>query len=140
MDRVASQKLTDHAKKVIRKYVKCLVLPDDLEMLYTMLTCSEEALAEGDPTGLCMIFFDVKQTGEPITNPHLKVAPFRKEMYTAIVRDILKARWRESPTQSPGLNSGDMVVLLDGGLQWKFQGHGKALASRCERAQQGRHG
>ena len=70
--------------------------------------------ATGDASGVVIIHFDVKLSGESITAPRLRIAPFQERVYSQMVGCILEAR-NQSASSTPGLNVGDAVVLVDGG-------------------------
>ena len=71
------------------------------------------ATIKGDPTGLVVFHFDVKQSGEPLTRPELRTAPLRDANYHRLVRTVLNARAPAGATA--GLRSGEVAILLDGG-------------------------
>ena len=107
----------DHWEKVINKqiktYIDIIVEPKSAAELQNALTESRLANIKGDPTGLVLIHFDVKQSGEPQTRPELRVAPLREASYHRLVRAVLSSR---APAGAPaGLRSGEVAVLLDGG-------------------------
>ena len=67
----------------------------------------------GDPTGLVVYHYDVKQHGEPDHRPEVRIAPLRDSAYHRLVRAVLQAR---APAGATGhLQSGEVAILLDGG-------------------------
>ena len=62
--------------------------------------------------GLVLYHYDVKQSGEPLTRPELRVAPLR-DTYHRLVRSVLSAR---APAgQESFLRAGEVALLMDGG-------------------------
>ena len=110
MDKTNWTKVID---KLIRTYVQ--IVPDQKTAaeLETMLRDSALATIKGDPTGLVLYHFDVKQFGEPLTRPELRIAPLRDAPYHRLVRTMLNAR---APQGQPAhLRNGEVAVILDGG-------------------------
>ena len=100
-------------KKQIHTYVDIIVEKKTAAELENALRDSTLASIRGDPTGLVLFHFDVKQSGEPLTRPELRIAPLRDAHYHRMVRTVLNAR---APAGSnPGLRSGEVAILLDGG-------------------------
>ena len=56
---------------------------------------------------------DVKQMGEPVTAPHSRVMPCKKERIMKLVGAFLRARRGDSANKL--MKEGDVVILLDGG-------------------------
>ena len=107
----------DHWEKVIKKqihtYVDIIVEKKSAAELENAIRDSTLATIKGDPTGLVLFYFDVKQSGEPLTRPELRIAPLRDANYHRMVRTVLSAR---APAgAAPGLRSGEVAILLDGG-------------------------
>ena len=61
-----------------------------------------------------MAIFDVKQTGEPITRPHIRIAPLQAEKAAKLLGGFRQSR-AGLEVGSTAIINGDMVVLLDGG-------------------------
>ncbi|CAK0817571.1 unnamed protein product [Prorocentrum cordatum] len=110
MDKTSWNKFID---KLIRTYVQ--IVPDQKTAaeLETMLRDSALATIKGDPTGLVLYHFDVKQFGEPLTRPELRIAPLRDGPYHRLVRTMLNARAPQG--QLAHLRNGEVAVILDGG-------------------------
>ena len=75
----------DHWEKFIKKhvhtYVDIIVEKKSAAELENAIRDSTLATIKGDPTGLVLFYFDVKQSGEPVTRPELRVAPLaRREL------------------------------------------------------------
>ena len=108
-----------HATRIMRRYVRLVTIPTTKTALAAELSTSELGRIRGDPTGLVMIHYDVKLSGETITAPHLRVPPLRASMYDMLVQSTLAARGStidaESDSATAILCSGDLAVIFDGG-------------------------
>ena len=113
MEQVDQEYWEKAIKKHIRTYVDIIVEKKTAAELENALRDSTLAGIKGDPTGLVLFHFDVKQSGEPLTRPELRVAPLRDANYHRMVRTVLSARAPAGGT--PGLRSGEVAILLDGG-------------------------
>ena len=100
-------------KKLIHTYVDIIVEKKSAAELEVAIRESTLANIKGDPTGLVLFYFDVKQSGEALTRPELRVTPLRDGIYHRLVRTVLVARTMNGAT--PGLRSGEVAILLDGG-------------------------
>ena len=100
-------------EKQIRTYIQ--LIPD--QKTQSGLECKIKkcplASIRGDPTGLVLYHFDVKQCGEPCTRPELRIAPLRDAHYHRLVRAALNAR--TAPGQAASLKAGEVAIVLDGG-------------------------
>ncbi|CAK0824600.1 unnamed protein product [Prorocentrum cordatum] len=107
----------EHWEKIIKKHVHThvdiIVEKKTAAGLENAIRDSTLAGIRGDPTGLVLFHFDVKQSGEPLPRPELRVAPLRDANYHRLVRTVLNARAPAGGT--PGLRSGEVAILLDGG-------------------------
>ena len=99
-------------EKQIRTYIQ--LIPDQKTQSGLECKIKECPLASirGDPTGLVLYHFDVKQCGEPCTRPELRIAPLRDAHYHRLVRAALNAR---TAGQAASLKAGEVAILLDGG-------------------------
>ena len=68
-------------------------------------------MATSDVTGVTLIIVDVKNLGEPITNPNVRVCPLQEKKYQQMAAAVLEARKPEPGTSHPG----ELVLVLDGG-------------------------
>ena len=69
----------------------------------------------GDQTGMAMYHFDLKKFGEPTTRPDLRIAPFRENLYTRLVKSVLTARQEAMGSPHPNLQAGELAIIFDGG-------------------------
>ena len=103
-----------YIEKLIRTYVQ--LIPDQktqpqLENL--IRDCPLSASIRGDPTGLILYHYDVKQSGEPQTRADLRISPVREAIYHRLVRAVLNAR---APAgQAAHLRTGEVAIIVDGG-------------------------
>jgi hypothetical protein len=86
------------------------------------------AQTAGDASGLVIVHYDVKLSGEAVTSPRLRIAPFQEAAYSKIVNSVLNGRQPGQPNESgaganPTLTVGDCCLLIDGGRS----GHAKGL-------------
>lgn len=101
------------AARLARQYTKVVVCPATLAALVPEVQSSCLGKANGDLTGLVIIHFDVKLSGEAITA--LAYPPFQDKFYEKLASTILEARWHGNSDQKPSLNVGEVALLLDGG-------------------------
>ncbi|CAK0905291.1 unnamed protein product, partial [Prorocentrum cordatum] len=104
-----------HAKKKVLDNVK-LVCDSGKSEAALQTTISQTAIGteEGAMTGHVLIHPGVTLTGEPVTAPHIRTAPYRKEQVSRLRTAVINAR-RKSISDSKRLNQGDVYVYLDGG-------------------------
>lgn len=103
------------AVRLVRQYTRIIVNPETSALLAQEIQASTLGKASGDMTGLLIFHYDVKLFGEPITAPHVRIAPFQDKVYEKLVGAVLQARWQGAPEKTPCLNVGEVVLLLDGG-------------------------
>ncbi|CAK0857299.1 unnamed protein product, partial [Prorocentrum cordatum] len=103
----------DIIKKHVQMYVDTIVEKESAAEMENAIRNSTLATIRGDPTGPAVSHVDAKQSGEPSTRPELRIAPLRDENYRGLVRTVLSARAPAGAT--PGIRSGEVVILLDGG-------------------------
>lgn len=101
--------------KLIKTYVNFVVIgknPTVAELENGIRACPL-ATIRGDPTGLVMIYYDVKGAGESETRPELRMPPLREPLYVKFVKAALAAR---APPGGPAhLRAGEVAIVLDGG-------------------------
>ena len=110
------------ALRMVTSHVKLIVEPAKGSELV-------EAVRDSTPGKLCgvskvdcvLVLYDPKQSGEAITQPHLRCAPLREDHLAKHLGSVLEARRSLQPTAET-LIEGDVVCLLDGGR------HGAALS------------
>ncbi|CAK0810639.1 unnamed protein product [Prorocentrum cordatum] len=111
------QKDQEYWEKIIKKHVHThvdiIVEKQTAAELENAIRGSTLAGIRGDPIGLVLFHFDVKQSGEPLIRPELRVAPLRDANYHRLARTVLNARAPAGGT--PCLRSGEVAILLDGG-------------------------
>ena len=76
--------------------------------------------AKANASGNVMLYMDVLMSGEPVTAPHIRVAPFRKDHANKLLGALISAR--REPGQDVKLPHGDILVYADGGKKgqhWK---------------------
>lgn len=95
---------------LVKQRVKLLVEPASDTAFATMLSDAEIGKLRGTAERRVMALYDPKKGGEPITAPHLRIAPFRKEHAQKAVRAFLQSR-----SGSMELHEGDMMVFFDAG-------------------------
>ena len=61
-----------------------------------------------------MTLYDVKQTGESITRPHIRIAPLREDKASKMVGGVVQAR-AKLQAGATSVIDGDMYVFFDGG-------------------------
>ncbi|CAK0867026.1 unnamed protein product [Prorocentrum cordatum] len=101
----------EHWEKIIKKHVHThvdIIVEKTAAELENAIRDSTLAGIRGDPTGLALFHFDVKQSGEPLTRLELRVAPLRDANYHRLVRTVLNARAPAGGT--PGLRSGEASI------------------------------
>ncbi len=96
------------AERVVKSMVRLIPEPRTPQAVKDMLRdCHLAALRGETGSSHVLIHYDVKLSGEPITAPHYRSAPLRKEALKTAVSGVLLARG--------GLLEGDMYVFNDAG-------------------------
>ena len=103
------------ATRLVRQYTRIVVTPSTEAGLVQEIEACELARTLRSQSGLFLLHYDVKLSGEPMTAPKLRVSPFQEKSYSKIVSSVLQARWQGPAGSKPALNAGDLVVLLDAG-------------------------
>ncbi|CAK0851057.1 unnamed protein product, partial [Prorocentrum cordatum] len=101
------------AHKTVSQQVKLVVhsQPDTMQQYVKECSISQ---TKGDLDGLVAYHFDSKLAGEAITNPQVRTCPLQEKPYCLLVQTVLAGR--APPTEKePGLNPGEIALLIDGG-------------------------
>ena len=103
------------AKRTVAAHVKLFTEPDSSSSVRDLLNKTTVAKVKGiDKEDCVMILFDVKQSGECITAPHLRVPPLRDEQLGKLITGVLESR-RTSDPDAEVLIDGDVLCMFDGG-------------------------
>ena len=103
------------AERLVRQYIRIVVAPTTDAGVAQEVKASELACSAGSMSGLTLLHYDVKLSGEPATAPKLRISPFQEKPYKQMVQGILEGRWRGEASTRAQLNAGDVVLLLDAG-------------------------
>ena len=104
----------DHrAEKLGKQYCKILPLPSEMSILKDSIRGHPFGCVAGDETGFVVMHYDVKQRGEPITNPNIRVCPFQEKQYSRKIGALLEARATDG--EPAKLNSCEVALISDGG-------------------------
>ena len=116
LPRDVSTSWADKAARIVGEYVRIVVWPSSSDSIVTEVQASSGAMEVGDDLGYVLIHADVKQRGEAVTMPNVRVCPLQPMVYGRQMQHILKARWRGAAgaTNRP-LNQCEVAVILDGG-------------------------
>lgn len=103
------------AKRTIAAHIKLFTEPDSSSDVRDLINKTSIAKAKGiDKEDCVMILFDVKQSGECITAPHLRVPPLRDEQIGKLITGVLESR-RAGDPDADALIDGDVLCMFDGG-------------------------
>jgi hypothetical protein len=103
------------AQRMVAAHVKLLVEPATSSALATALKDSAVGKLTGtDRTDCVLIMYDPKQSGEAITQPHLRCAPLRDDHLAKHLGGVLDGR-RDLQTGADSVIHGDVICLFDGG-------------------------
>ena len=103
------------AKRTLAAHIKLFTEPDSSSDVRDLINKSSIAKAKGiDKEDCVMILFDVKQSGECITAPHLRVPPLRDEQIGKLITGVLESR-RAGDPDADALIDGDVLCMFDGG-------------------------
>ena len=97
------------SERIVHQRVKLIAEPSSEQALAAQIANTEIGSISGNRHANFAIVYDVKLSGESVTKPHLRPAPFRKDHATKCVRGAMLARGKEE------LSTGDVVFMLDGG-------------------------
>lgn len=103
------------AERLVRQYTRVVVTPSTDAGIAAEVKANDLARAAGSMSGLALLHYDVKLSGEPATAPKLRIAPFQEKTYKQLVQGILDGRWQGQAGSRAQLNTGDVVLLLDAG-------------------------
>jgi hypothetical protein len=105
------------AKRTVAAHVKLITEPDTSSDVRDALYKTAVAKVKGIDKGDCvMILFDVKQSGECITSPHIRVPPLRDEQIGKLLMGVLEARRGATPDpDAETMVDGDVLCMFDGG-------------------------
>ena len=114
---------------MVKQRVKLVVEPVSETAFATMLSDAEIGKLRGAQERKIMTLYDVKKSGESITAPHLRPAPFRKEHGQKVVRSFLQSRGGME------LHEHDLMFFFDAGkhgsLTCATQGYMRGGYVRC---------
>ncbi|CAE7822139.1 unnamed protein product [Symbiodinium sp. CCMP2592] len=77
------------ARQRVRQYVKLIVDCERAETMNDLL--AESAVGKVQSSDVLQVVFDVKNSGEPVTAPHLRVAAFEKNALKKVVQRTVRA-------------------------------------------------
>ena len=106
--------LKHYASKKVHENVKLVADPGTLTELVAALTNTITATMKGDVSGHVLIHLDLNLSGESKTAPHVRTAPFRKDLMTRLITAVTSLRTPD-PDCSCVIQPGDVYVYLDGG-------------------------
>ncbi len=102
------------AERVVDANVQLITEPATEAQLEEMIKRSILKDSSGSAgSNYAAALLDVKQMGEPVTAPHSRVMPCKKERIVKLVGAFLRARRGDSANKL--MKEGDVVILLDGG-------------------------
>ena len=96
------------AKRYVRQFVKLFVDEERTESVMAVL--GESVLAKMAKSEFLMVNYDVKNSGEPVTAPHIRVAPLKVDLLRRSVQRTCK--FMNSPDAMP---ENVMFAVFDGG-------------------------
>ncbi|CAK0788960.1 unnamed protein product [Prorocentrum cordatum] len=103
------------AQKKVSDYVKLISDSGKSEAaLQASIAQTTLGMEEGDMTGHILVHAGVTLSGEPVTAPHLRAAPFRKDQLGRLFNSVISAR-RRGGHDSGRLSQGGACMYLDGG-------------------------
>ena len=80
-----------------------------------LIESSTLGMVAGDGSGHCIILYDSALSGEAITAPHIRSAPFRKEHFNKLANGVMAARRKITGETVCKLPQGDVFVFHDAG-------------------------
>lgn len=114
------------AKRTVAAHIKLFTEPDSSSEVRHLLDTTTVSKVKGiDKEDCVMILFDVKQSGECITAPHLRVPPLRDEQLARLISGVLESR-RTADPDGEMLIAGDVLCMFDGGR------HGPPAPNSCQ--------
>jgi len=114
------------AKRTVAAHIKLFTEPDSSSEVRNLLNTTTVSKVKGiDKEDCVLILFDVKQSGECITTPHLRVPPLRDEQLGKLIGGVLESRRAIDP-DAEMLIDGDVLCMFDGGR------HGSPAPNSCQ--------
>lgn len=110
------------ALRTVRAHVQLITEPDTASGLTQLISKSSVGELQGTDRQDCiLILFDPKQSGEAMTQPHVRTAPLNTDQLFKLVSGVLESRKQLQPTATTIID-GDVVCMLDGarhGAPWQ---------------------
>ena len=107
------------AQRMVSAHVKLVTEPTTATNLAKALQASPVGKLTGTDRADCvLILYDPKQSGEAITQPHLRCAPLRDDHLAKHLGGVLEARHSLQTVPGAGgveVLDGDVICLFDGG-------------------------
>ena len=96
------------AKRYVRQFIKLFV--DDERTEGVMAVLNESVLSRMAKSEFLMVNYDVKNSGEPVTAPHIRVAPLKVDLLRRCIQRTCK--FMDSPDAMP---ENVLFTVFDGG-------------------------